>query len=197
MPQLPRPGQKMIFPSSFEPQCSYDPQLQQNNHLKMSTAAPDFACYIEEVQRILKAYSSHNDLTEHDNSIKARPEIDGIFQTIAEQVTQQTLFEAKAQALSTTIEIAEWILNEGDRSLIGKNIRGDLPHMPLSSSISHILDTLLPEELAALQADGEIPKAIHNLRWRAEAYALDLRINDPIDRLWLEESDREDEDMAL
>ena len=166
----------------------------------MSTIAPDFNRYVEEVQRIFKAYSSHDDRTEHDNSIKARPEIDGIFQSIAEQVTQQTPFEAKAQALSTTIEIAEWIINEGDRSLIGKNIRGDLPHMPLSSSISHILDMLLTEELAALQADGEILKAIHNLRWRAEAYALNLRINDSIDRLWLEESDQEDEhetQMAL
>jgi hypothetical protein len=69
-----------------------------------------------------------------------------------------------------------------------------LPHMLLSSAIRHILDMLLPEELAALQADGEIPKAIHNLRWRAEAYALDLNINDSIDRLWLDDSDQEDED---
>lgn len=57
---------------------------------------------------------------------------------------------------------------------------------------------LLPEELAALQADGEIPKTMNNLRLRAEAYGLDLRINDSIDWLWLEESDQEDEThMAL
>ena len=57
---------------------------------------------------------------------------------------------------------------------------------------------LLPEELAALQADGEIPKTMNNLQLRAEAYGLDLRINDSIDRLWLEESDQEDEThMAL
>jgi hypothetical protein len=59
---------------------------------------------------------------------------------------------------------------------------------------------LLPEELAALQADGEAPTALRNLRWRAKEYALDLRIDDSIDRLWLEDSDQEEEDdnqMAL
>jgi hypothetical protein len=160
----------------------------------MSTAAPDLTRYAEEVQEVYTTYSSYDDQTEHDNSIKAKSEINRIFQSIAEQATRQTSFEAKAQALNTTIEIAEWIISEGDRSLIGKNVRGDLPHMLLSSAIRHILDMLLPEELAALQADGEIPKAIHNLRWRAKAYALDLNINDSIDRLWLDDSDQEDED---
>jgi hypothetical protein len=160
----------------------------------MSTAAPDLTRYAEEVQEVYKTYSSYDDRTEHDNLIKAKSEINRIFQSIAEQATHQTSFEAKAQALNTTIEIAEWIISEGDRSLIGKNVRGDLPHMLLSSAIRHILDMLLPEELAALQADGEIPKAIHYLRWRAEAYALDLNINDSIDRLWLDDSDQEDED---
>lgn len=75
--------------------------------------------------------------------------------------------------------------------MIGKDIKEDLPHMPTSSAIKHVLDMLRPEELAALQADGEIPKAIHNLRWRAQAYALDLSIDDSVDRLWLEESDQE------
>jgi hypothetical protein len=166
----------------------------------MSTAAPDLTRYTEEVQKVFEAYSSYDDRTAHDNSIKAKSEIDRISQSIAEQATHQTPFEAKAQALNTTIEIAEWIISEGDRSFIGKDIRGDLPRMLLSSAIRHILDMLLPEELAALQADGEIPKAIHNLRCRAQTYALDLNINDSIDRLWLDESDQEDEDethMAL
>lgn len=166
----------------------------------MSTAAPDLTRYTEDVQKVFEAYSSYDDRTAHDNSIKAKSEIDRIFQSIAEQATHQTPFEAKAQALNTTIEIAGWIISEGYRSLIVKKIRDDLPHMLLSSAIKDILDTLLPEELAALQADGEIPKAIHNLRWRAEAHALDLNINDSIDRLWLDESDQEDEDethMAL
>ena len=164
----------------------------------MSTSLSDFTRSAHEVQDVFKAYSSSDERTAHDNSIKAKSEIDQIFLSIAEQVTQQVPFESKAQALNTTIEIAEWIVNEGDRSLIGKNMRGILPHTPLSSTIRHILDMLLPEELAALQADGEIPKAIHNLRLRAEANALDLRINDSIDRLWLEESDQEDEThMAL
>lgn len=150
------------------------------------------------MQNVFKAYSSSDERTAHDNLIKAKPEIDQIFLSVAEQVTQQTPFEAKAQALNATTEIADWIINEGDRGFIGKNIRGSLPHMPLSSTISHILDMLLPEELAALQADGEIPRAVLNLRLRAEAYALDLRINGSIDRLWLEESDQEDEaHMAL
>lgn len=164
----------------------------------MSTSVSDFTRYAHEVQNVFKAYSSSDERTAYDNSIKAKPEIDQIFLSIAEQVTQQTPFEAKAQAMNITIEVTEGIINEGDRSLLGRNIRGSLPHTPLSSTISHILDMLLPEELAALQADGEIPKAIHNLRWRAEAYSLDLKITDSIDRLWLEESDQEDEaHMAL
>jgi hypothetical protein len=116
----------------------------------MSTAAPDLTRYAEEVQEVYTTYSSYDDQTEHDNSIKAKSEVNRIFQSIAEQATRQTSFEAKAQALNTTIEIAEWIISEGDRSLIGKNVRGDLPHMLLSSAIRHILDMLLPEELAAL-----------------------------------------------
>lgn len=166
----------------------------------MSTAIPDFTRCLEEVQQIFNANYSYDDRTEHDNSIQVSPEIIRILRSIAEQVSQQTHFEAKAQALKVTIEIAEWIMNDGDRSLLGHDIREDLPWMPVSSTIKHVLNALLPEELAALQADGEIPKAIRTLRWRAEGYALDLNINDSIDRLWLEESDQEDEDethMAL
>lgn len=164
----------------------------------MSIAVPDFTRYTEEVKQVFETYHSYDDRTAHNNSIKVRPEVDRIFQSIAVEIIEQSPFEAKAQALSTTIEIAEWILK--NTSAIGHDIRQDLPWMALKPTISSILDKLLPEELAALQADGEIPKAIHNLRWRAEAYALDLNINDSIDRLWLEESDQEDEDethMAL
>lgn len=164
----------------------------------MSAAVSNLSGYAQEIQRIFKAYSSHDAQTEHDNADKARQEIDRIIRYIAEQITQQTSFEVKQQALITTIEIAEWILQEGDHSLIGKNIRGDLPCMSLSSAVRHVVDMLSPEELAALQADGETPNAIHDLRGHAAAYALDLNINDSIDRLWLEESDGEDDDrMAL
>ena len=188
-------GHKEIFQKR---QGSHGPRLQRHDHLNMSAAVLNFSSYIQEVQQIFEAYSSHDDRTAHDNAIKARPEVDRIMQNVAEQVTQQAPFDAKQQALITTIEIAEWILKEGDRSFIGKYVRGDLPCMSLSSAVGHLLDMLSPEELAALQADGEIPKAIHDLRGHAEAYALDLNLNDSIDRLWLEESDEEDDDrMAL
>jgi hypothetical protein len=157
----------------------------------MSTTVPDFTRYAKEVQQVFETYDSYDDRTAHNNSNKVKPEIDRIFRSIAVEIIEQSPFEAKAQALSTTIEIAEWIIKNS--SAIGHDIRQDLPWMELKPTISYILDQLLPEELAALQADGEIPKAISNLRWRAEAYALDLRINDSIDRLWLEESDQEDE----
>lgn len=164
----------------------------------MSTSLSDFTRYVYQMQNVFKAYPSSDERTAHGNLIKAKSEIDQIFLSIAEQVTQQTPFEAKAQAMNITIEVTEGIINEGDRSFIGKNIRGSLPHTPLTSTFSHILDMLLPEELAALQADGEIPKTMNNLRLRAEAYGLDLRIDDSIERLWLEESDQEDEThMAL
>jgi hypothetical protein len=159
----------------------------------MSTAVPDFASYPERVRQIFKAYNSYDDRTEHGNIIKARPEIDSIFKSIPEHVEQQTSFEAKQQALMAAIEIAGDIFNESERSLIGRDIREDLPYMPLSTAIDHVLDMLLPEELAALQADGEIPKALRKLRWHAAGYSLDLDIDDSIDRLWLEESDQEDD----
>ena len=164
----------------------------------MSTAVPDFTRYANEVQQVFKIYDSFDDRTAHNNSIKVRPEVDRIFEAIAVEIIEDSPFEAKAQALSTTIEIAEWIIK--NPSAIGHDIRQDLPWMALKPTIKYLLDMLLPEELAALQADGELPKAISNLRWRAQAYALDLRIDDSVDRLWLEESDREDEDethMAL
>jgi hypothetical protein len=166
----------------------------------MTTAAADFPRFVSEVQQVLKVHYSHDDRTERDNAIEVRPLVDKIFRSIAAEVTQQTPFEAKQQALSATIEIAEWILQDGDRSLLGHGIREGLPWMPLKSTIGHVLDMLLPEELAALQADGEAPTALRNLRWRAKEYALDLRIDDSIDRLWLEDSDQEEEDdnqMAL
>lgn len=162
----------------------------------MSTALPDFTSYFNEVQQVFKTYDSYDDRIAHNNSMQVGTEVDRIFQCIAMEIIEQSPFEAKAQALSTTIEIAEWIIKH--RSAIGDDIRQDLPGMALKPTIKHILDMLLPEELAALQADGEIPKAIHNLRWCARGYSLDLRIDDSIDRLWLEESDQEDEaHMAL
>lgn len=149
--------------------------------------------YVEEVRQIFKKYSSFDDRTEHNNAIKAQPQIKAIIRSVGAQLTQQSPFVEKQQALNAAIEVAAEILREGDRSLIGKDIREDLVYLPVSSSISDILDTLLPEELAALQADGEIPKAIHNLRWRAQGYSLDLGIDESVDRLWLEESDGEED----
>jgi hypothetical protein len=168
----------------------------------MTTAAvTDFSLYVHEVQQVFKAHYSYDDRTEHDNSIKVNPLVEEIFESIAAEVTQQTPFEAKHQALNATIEIAEWILKDGDCSPLGHDIREDLPHMPLKSTISHILNMLLAEELAALRADGELPRAVRHLRWRAEAYSLDLGIDGSIDRLWLEDSDESDQEedgpMAL
>ena len=49
-----------------------------------------------------------------------------------------------------------------------------------------------------LVADGEFPKALRDLRSQFSAYPLDLKIDDSIDRLWLEESDQEDDaQMAI
>lgn len=163
----------------------------------MSEAVPDFTRYLNEVQRVFETYNNYDDRTAHDDSIKVGPRIGRIFRSIAEEILEESPFEAKAQALSTTIEIAEWIMKDG--SAIGHDIRQDLPSMDLEPTISRILDTLLPEELAALQADSEISKALQGLRGHAKAlYDLDLGIDRSIDRLWLEESDQEDEaHMAL
>lgn len=164
----------------------------------MSTEIPDFARYVDEVQRLFKKYSSYNDRTEHNNAIKAVDKFKGLINRIANEVTQQSPFEAKQQALATAIRVAIVIQEEGDKSIIGKHMREDMPWFPFNSTISHILDTLLPEELAALQADGEIPRALDNVRYQYKEYALDLDIDDSIDRLLLEESDEEDDDrMAL
>ena len=157
----------------------------------MSEAVPDFTRYLNEVQRVFETYNNYDDRKAHDNSIKVGPKIDRIFKSIAGEILEESPFEAKTQALSTTIEIAEWIMNDG--SAIGHDIRQDLPSMALRPTISQILDMLLPEELAALQADGEISKAPQGLRGHAKDHALDLGIDRSIERLWLEESDQEDE----
>ena len=162
----------------------------------MSEAVPDFTRYLNEVQRVFETYNNYDDRTAHDNSIKVGPKIDRIFQSIAGEIFEESPFEAKTQALSTTIEIAEWIMK--DRNTIGHDKRQDLPSMDLEPTISQILDMLLPEELAALQADGEISKALRSLRGHARKFALDLGIDRSIDRPWLAESDQEDEaHMAL
>jgi len=149
------------------------------------------------VQHVKNAYQSEH-AKANPNANIVRSEVDRIMRTIPTHITQQTHFEVKAQALRDAIEIAELFLNDGDHSLISREVRKTLPQMPVSSIISHILDTLLPEELAALQADGEISGNMHKLRSHAKKYDLDLRIDDLIDRLWLEESDQDEDDpMAL
>lgn len=188
-------GHKEVLPSSLKNlgllRCATTALI--HDHKNMSTEIPNFTGCADEVREIFKAYSSYDDRTEHDNALKAEPKIERIIRSIGAQVTQQTPFEAKQQGLSAAIDIAKVIIQEGDRSIIGGDIRKDLPWLPMSSTISHILDMLSPEELAALQADGETPKAIHHLRLYAREYALDLQIDDSIDRLLLEESDQEDD----
>ncbi|KAM0712548.1 hypothetical protein Q7P37_011645 [Cladosporium fusiforme] len=162
----------------------------------MSTEIPDFTGHVDELRQIFDACRSFDDRTERDNSIDAQPKIIRLIRSIPPQVTQQTPFEAKQRGLDAVIGVAEEIL--GDKDLIGHEIRKDLPYLSIKSTIKHLLDMLLPEELAALQADGEIPKAILQLRRNAKACSIDMDIDDSIDRLWLEESDREDDTrMAL
>lgn len=163
----------------------------------MSTQIPNFKDYVNEVHRVFERYSSLDDQTEYKNSIKVHGRYENIIDSVG-KVTQQMPFEAKQQALEAAIEIAKFVCIQGDRSIIGKSMRESFPWMPFHSTVSHILDMLLPEELAAIQADGEIPKAFRSLRWNFQEYALDLRIDDCIDRLWLDESDQEDDvQMAL
>lgn len=157
----------------------------------MSMPVPDFNTFVEKVRKVFEKYSSYHDRIEYDNSIKVNTEIERILESIQLEAVQDIPFEAREQALQAAIEIA--MIIDGERSILGKLMREDLPQLPFKSTISRILDTLTPEELAALQADGEIAKSLREIRSRWEDHALDLEIDDSIDRLWLEESDQEDD----
>ena len=60
--------------------------------------------------------------------------------------------------------------------------------------MTHIFDTLSPEELAALQADGALADELIAARQIAEDYALEVGLDDVIERVAMEDYMSEDED---
>lgn len=154
---------------------------------------PGSRTYCGQVIDVLETYARPGEETVYNNIMGAKGEVEKIILSIQAQTTQQMPFETKRQALEDAINLAGFMYTKGQLSYLGREVRKDLPSMAYSSTIRHILDILLPEELAAIQADGEIPKAILDLRSQFRACALDLKIDDSIDRLWLEESDQEDD----
>lgn len=164
----------------------------------MSTAEnPHFGQHIQEVHAIFKKYSSYSDRQEHENAGTAKDEIDAILQTVqAQATTHEASFSAKQNAIGVVVEIARAVINESDPSILGHDLRDDLVWLPVASSISAILDTLLPEELAALQADGEMAQKLRGLRYSAGQYSLDIGLSESIDKLYLEDSDAEDDTLS-
>lgn len=164
----------------------------------MSTEDSDFSCYIIELRKIYTKYESfayNSDRIERDNAIKAEPEVKAILHSIDARISSDMSFTAKQNALSAIIEVSGEIYKQGDRCGHGKDIRKDMPWLGISDLVEHALDVLLPEELAALQADGEAGRDLSNLQWRVEDLAMDLGLKPAVARLWLEESDQEDDNL--
>lgn len=158
----------------------------------MSAAGPDYSQFISRVHRTYSKYSSSSGSKDYDNSFDASSEVEDIITSINAQIKPDVSFAAKQDAVSTIMEIAGEVL-EGDSSTLGSEMRKNFCWQPVGAAVSHILSTLSEEELAALQADGEMLDDLVRLREQAEDYALDLDLDNAVDELAVEESEAEDD----
>jgi hypothetical protein len=152
---------------------------------------------LNQVQNIYSHYSSSSGTKEYDNSFDATEEIEEIVKTVRDSVTPDTPFSEKVRAIGVILEISNQIV-EGDNSTLGSEIRKQLYFPEIGAAVTRIVDMLLPEELGALQADGQLADEMISARKTAKDYALDVELDGVIGKIAMEDymSEHEDEDMG-
>jgi hypothetical protein len=159
----------------------------------MSTSRYDHDDPLNRVQSVYRRYSSSSGSKEYDNAGPATDAVGEIIEMVRDSVTADSLFGEKHQAMSSILKISNKIV-EGNRSTLGSEIRNGFWFPEIGSAVNHIFDMLSPEELGALQADGELTKELRSARGHAQAYALDVELDDVISKVAMEDYMSEDED---
>jgi hypothetical protein len=152
---------------------------------------------LNQVQDVYSHYSSSSGSKEYDNSFDATEEIEEIVKTVRDSVTPDAPFSEKVRAIGVILEISNEIV-EGDNSTLGSEIRKQFYFPEIGGAVTRIVDMLLPEELGALQADGQLADELISARKTAKDYALEVELDGVIDKVAMEDymSEDEDEDMG-
>lgn len=152
---------------------------------------------LNQVQNIYSHYSSSSGSKEYDNSFDATEEIEEIVKEVGDGVTPDAPFGEKVRAIGVLLEISNEIV-EGDNSTLGSEIRKQFYFPVIGGAVTRIVDMLLPEELGALQADGQLADELISARKTAKDYALNVELDGVIDKIAMEDymSEDEDEDMG-
>ena len=148
---------------------------------------------LNQLQDVYSHYSDSRGSKEYDNSFQASEEIGEIIEEVRDSVTPDASFGAKVKAISVILQISNEVIEE-EGSTLASEIRKQFYNLPVGSAVTHIFDTLSPEELAALQADGALADELIAARQIAEDYALEVGLDDVIERVAMEDYMSEDED---
>ena len=148
---------------------------------------------LNQLQDVYSHYSDSRGSKEYDNSFQASEEIGEIIEEVRDSVTPDASFGAKVIAISVILQISNEVIEE-EGSTLASEIRKQFYNLPVGSAVTHIFDTLSPEELAALQADGALADELIAARQIAEDYALEVGLDDVIERVAMEDYMSEDED---
>jgi len=151
---------------------------------------------LNQLHDVYNRYSDSRGSKEYDNSFQATEEIGEIIEEVRDSATPDASFGTKIRAISVILQISNEVV-EGDSSTLGSEIRKQFYNLLVGSAVTHIFDMLLPEELAALQADGALANELIGARQIAEDYALEVGLDDVINRVAMEDYMSEDEDEEL
>lgn len=159
----------------------------------MSTSRHDPEEFLNELQQVYRRYSSSSGSKESDNAGPATDAVVEILEMVRDSVTPDTPFGEKHKAISAILRISNKVA-EGNRSTLGSEIRNTFWFPKIGSAVNHVFDMLLPEELGALQADGELAQELRDARGHAREHALDVELDDVISKVAMEDYMSEDGD---
>jgi len=161
----------------------------------MSTSSYNPEDALNRVQQVYRRYSSSSGSKESDNAGPATEAVEFIVAMVRDSVTPDAPFSAKHEAMSAILKISNKVA-EGNRSTLGSEMRNTFWFPMIGSAITRVFVMLLPEELGALQADGELAKELRIARGVAREYALDVKLDDVISKVAMEDYMSEDDDDA-
>lgn len=150
---------------------------------------------LNQLQDVYSRYSSSSGSKKYDNAGSATEDIREIVEMVKDSVTPDAPFGEKVKAISMILQISNEIV-EGDSSTLGSEIRNSFWFPEIGSAVTHIFDMLLPEELGALQADGQLADEMVGANGLAKEHALEVELDDVISRVTMDDYMSEDGDDA-
>jgi hypothetical protein len=142
----------------------------------------DFGPYLNRVRKIYNRYSSSSCSREYENSFGARADIEKVIEDVKGQVSGDTAFDTKQNAVYVLLDIVEEIL-EGDGSTLGSEARKMFDYWVVGKAVDHILAAMHPDELHTLKMGGNMFRALSETKAHADRYCLILYLDDPLNGL--------------